>query len=362
MPVPSAIANLSTTPGSNSPSGGESPALTDDYLRTLSAFIKTLDDTKLAAVPDASVSTAKIVDGAVTTPKLAANAVTFAKMQDIATARFLGRTTAGSGDVEELTGRSAQSLLPISQPRVDVTAASAIINLTADAPNTDHINITSTGAIIGFTVAAGRLIFAKFSAAGGSLIAGSAIALPFGDFIICEPGDTFILRATAANVVEVLGYVAANPSTIRSGVAVTLTTQTAVDFTGIPASAKRITVMMSEWSTNGTSSPIIQLGDSGGFEVSGYLGGMSSSGTTNNSTGFLLTNVTAAANVCSTNLVLTKMDGNRWSCMVMTHAASLRTYYGAGDKLLSDVLTQIRLTTVNGTDQFDAGLINIAYE
>lgn len=94
MPVPSTISELSTTPGSNSPAGSESPALMDDYLRTAFAFIKTLDNTKLAAIPDGSISTTKIVD----------DAVTLAKLQNIATGRFLGRTTAGSGDVEELTG------------------------------------------------------------------------------------------------------------------------------------------------------------------------------------------------------------------------------------------------------------------
>lgn len=44
MPVPSAISDLSPTPGSNSPAGSESPGLLDDYLRTLSAFIAQLRD------------------------------------------------------------------------------------------------------------------------------------------------------------------------------------------------------------------------------------------------------------------------------------------------------------------------------
>ncbi len=47
----------------------------------------------------------------VSTAKLAAKAVTFAKMQDIATGRFLGRSTAGSGSPEELTGTQATTLL-----------------------------------------------------------------------------------------------------------------------------------------------------------------------------------------------------------------------------------------------------------
>lgn len=39
MPVPSSINDLSTTPGTNSPSGSENPATFDDYMRTFAAFI-----------------------------------------------------------------------------------------------------------------------------------------------------------------------------------------------------------------------------------------------------------------------------------------------------------------------------------
>ena len=46
MPVPSSISDLSTTPALNSPPGSESPSSIDDYLRTLSAFIRQINDLK----------------------------------------------------------------------------------------------------------------------------------------------------------------------------------------------------------------------------------------------------------------------------------------------------------------------------
>lgn len=53
-------------------------------------------------------------DGSVTTPKIVNNAVTLAKIQDIDTQTFLGRTTAGTGDPEALTLAQTQALvLPI---------------------------------------------------------------------------------------------------------------------------------------------------------------------------------------------------------------------------------------------------------
>lgn len=42
MPIPSTFADLSITAGANSPAGSESPATTDDYLRVLSAFLKSI--------------------------------------------------------------------------------------------------------------------------------------------------------------------------------------------------------------------------------------------------------------------------------------------------------------------------------
>jgi hypothetical protein len=142
-------------------------------------------------------------------------------------------------------------------------------------------------------------------------------------------------------------------------------TGTSVDFTGIPSWARRVTVMFSGVSTNGTSLPLIQIGDSGGIETSGYSGGaaLNLSGTAN-SAGFLTTRVSAAANLHDGIATLYLIGSNTWvlsgqmyqSSQVQPIASS------AGSKTLSDPLTQLRITTVNGTDQFDAGTINVMYE
>lgn len=44
MPIPASINDLSTTAGSNSPAGSESPGLIDDYLRTYASYIAQLRD------------------------------------------------------------------------------------------------------------------------------------------------------------------------------------------------------------------------------------------------------------------------------------------------------------------------------
>jgi len=50
------------------------------------------------------------------------------------------------------------------------------------------------------------------------------------------------------------------------------TSGTSIDFTGIPAWAKRVTVNLSAVSTSGTNHLLIQVGDAGGVETSGYDG------------------------------------------------------------------------------------------
>jgi hypothetical protein len=156
-------------------------------------------------------------------------------------------------------------------------------------------------------------------------------------------------------------------SVITSGTAVSAS-GTSVDFTGIPSWAKRVTVMFSGLSTNGTSTWLIQLGDSGGVENTGYTGtcsvlGNSSAGTsTVYSAGFLLI-ATSAAFTGQGTFVITLLGSNTWTGFgIMGRSDNPNTTMSAGSKTLSGTLDQIRITTTNGTDTFDAGTINILYE
>jgi hypothetical protein len=142
---------------------------------------------------------------------------------------------------------------------------------------------------------------------------------------------------------------------------------TAVDFTGLPAGVRRITVMFNGVSTSGTSIWLLQLGDSGGIENTGYNGQ-----STANSSSPLQTTSTAGfpiyVNAATYNpngiLTITNISGNIW--VVAGVLANITTAVFqitcAGSKELSATLDRVRLTTTNGTDTFDAGTINILYE
>ena len=161
-----------------------------------------------------------------------------------------------------------------------------------------------------------------------------------------------------------------NPSIrIRMGTEKATTSGTTSDFTGLPAGVRRITAMLSGVSTNGTSVPIFQLGDAGGFEATGYVGGVASidNGAVSaalHSTGFAIVTNHVAAAIYSGAVVLSRKNGtHEWAISgALARSDSVTVSVISGVKTLSAELTQLRLTTVNGTDAFDAGSWNITWE
>lgn len=140
---------------------------------------------------------------------------------------------------------------------------------------------------------------------------------------------------------------------------------TSIDFTGIPTWAKRITVMFNGISTSGSSYIQVQIGSTSGIENTGYNGSSQiGTGTTSMSSGFVIDSGTMSANYFRNGLmVIAKVTGNTWanSSNIGYTGISGVTIAG-GVKSLSATLDRVRITTVNGTDTFDAGSINIMYE
>jgi hypothetical protein len=173
---------------------------------------------------------------------------------------------------------------------------------------------------------------------------------------------------TGTDNTKVLTPLVARSRNIVQGTAVASTSGTSIDFTGIPSWAKRITVMFDGVSTNGTASFLIQLGDSGGVETTGYLGaGIYSStgtGTSTNSNGFFLPTLAQVTTIYGSMIIsLLNPSNNTWVQQgnFSSPSASL-SFYSSGAKALSATLDRVRITTVSGTDTFDAGSINILYE
>jgi len=155
---------------------------------------------------------------------------------------------------------------------------------------------------------------------------------------------------------------------ITSGTAVASTSGTSIDFTGIPSWVKRVTVMFDGVSTSGTSSVLVQLG-AGSVISTGYASSTSvnatGTATVNSTTGFIQTylgNDTAAATRCGT-VTVTLLSSNKWTASGVVGLSNVATTTMIGGSIaLSGTLDRVRITTVNGTDTFDAGSINILWE
>jgi len=162
-----------------------------------------------------------------------------------------------------------------------------------------------------------------------------------------------------------VGGVATNIYPLVSGTSQASTSGTSIDFTGIPSWVKRITIMFNGVSTNGTSVKLVQIG-AGSVTTSGYLSSSTTTGTTS------ATTTTAVGYAFGTNssvdaiggiMTIASFGSNVW---VSSHAAYANStpqgVFGGGTVTLSGTLDRVRITTVNGTDAFDAGSINILYE
>jgi acyl CoA:acetate/3-ketoacid CoA transferase alpha subunit len=153
--------------------------------------------------------------------------------------------------------------------------------------------------------------------------------------------------------------------TIVQGTAVASTSGTSIDFTGIPSWVKKITVMFVGVSTSGTSNIQIQIGDAGGIETTGYISASNSrTGETASTAGFIVTNVLTAGDLSDGACYISYfgVSNNYVSTGIVTSTITPRVAVSAGSKALSATLDRVRITTVNGTDTFDAGTINIQYE
>jgi hypothetical protein len=173
----------------------------------------------------------------------------------------------------------------------------------------------------------------------------------------------------AANLAQVGSNANSGGTLITSGTAVASTSGTSIDFTSIPSWVKRITVMFAGVSTSGTSQLQIQIG-SGSVSTSGYASAASYSSIATTQTtatsGFILepTGSTSAAALRYGSVVFTLIGSNTWTSQGASYSTTGATAPACAgvSPALAATLDRVRITTVNGTDTFDAGSINILYE
>ena len=309
----------------------------------------------------------------------------------MATSRLLGRTTAGTGVAEEISigtglslsagtlSNSAVTPPGGSNTQVQFNDSSAfggdvdltwnkttnVLTVAGDVNLSDGGTFTTTLQTI--TPTAARTISLPDQTGTVALVAGSS-----GQVVYNNAGvNAGITAGTTGQVLvsQASGSVPVWGSALVSGTSVASTSGTSIDFTGIPSWVKRITVMFSGVSTSGSSQQLVQLGISSGVQSTGYVSQWGIYGSTNyaasssSTAGFGIRHA-ASAETRYAIMTIAVISGNTW---VSSHAGSITDglpygISGGGAVTLSGTLDRVRITTVNGTDAFDAGSINILYE
>jgi hypothetical protein len=154
---------------------------------------------------------------------------------------------------------------------------------------------------------------------------------------------------------------------LARGTAQASTSGTSITFSSIPSWVKRITVMFNGVSTSGSSYIRFQLGTGGTPTTTGYAATASTAGPTwggsgSSTSGFDSYGDNNASWTRSGAIVFTNITGNTWICSGSYQYTAAYQVLFSGVITLGGVLNMVRITTVNGTDTFTAGSINILYE
>jgi hypothetical protein len=225
------------------------------------------------------------------------------------------------------------------------------------------VEADTTGALV-IQTGAGPTTAVTVSSAQVVTLANALPVASGGTGVTTSTGTGAVVLGTSPSISgAVLSSMAS--SVITSGTAVASTSGTSIDFTGIPVWVKRITVMFNGVSLSGGANILIQLGDSGGIENTGYTSITaytgSASGKAVSTSGFIFT-ASSAGQFWSGQVVIALVSGNVY---VESGCAGDGVDYvsiSGGTKTLSGTLDRVRITSSNGTDTFDAGSVNILFE
>jgi hypothetical protein len=275
-----------------------------------------------SAVADGSITSGKILDGTIVNADI--NAAAAIGLGKLATGALPTAITVASANIVDGTIVDA-----------DVSGSAAIA-----------LSKLATGALpAAITVASANLVDGTIVDAdinNAAAIAGSKLA------------DTSVTPAKFSQ-----------PYTLRIAQA---GSGTAVDFLDIPSWVKRIKIMFSALSFNGSAHGLIRLG-AGSFATSGYvsgsnflLGGTSSGNIT--SVNGIIVFMGSTANTITGAVDISLLGSNIWVASGVYVFDNNRSIQGftAGRVTLSGALDRVRVMSSNGTDTFDSGDINISYE
>ena len=194
---------------------------------------------------------------------------------------------------------------------------------------------------------------------------GASLADPAADRIMFwDDSEGVVAWLTAGSGLTISGStLTATSAGITNGTPQATTSGSGFIFS-VATGVKSIRVMCDAVSLSGTDDLLIQLGTASGLVITNYTSRSSSAGGgTSSSAGFICAlGLAADTEVAVITLDLMDTTSNIW---MSTHHAVRSSdsvnFYGVGRVALPLELSQIKLTRT-GTDNFDAGSVNIAYQ
>ncbi len=250
-----------------------------------------------------------------------------------------------------ILGTTGAATVPVGTVPVGAITTSGLTQATAKMLGR---TTASTGAIEEITIGTGL----TFSAGSLTPVTATTSAAGISELATQAEADA----ATASRVATT------DLTRIVLGTLTATTSGTSFNVGSLPAGTRRIHLHLIGVSLSGSDNLLVQIGDSGGIETSGYLSSsaavvnVANTGVSSSTAGFIVSS-TASGNTVSGIVTLDLVDAAtfQWVSSHTVKNSTTTCSVGGGDKALSAELTQITLKAT-GSDTFDAGAFNISYE
>lgn len=300
-------------------------------------------------------------------------------LQDPSTYSVSGTTLTFSAAPPSGTNNISVRYLGIPASGVTTTAYRTVTNFTATAGQTSfsppsytvgYINVFRNGVYLpttDYTATTGTTVVLNNAANLNDTITTESFNVSSVLNAIQQTNGSSVSQSLTSPTITGAVVSSMASSVLTLGTSQASTSGTSITFSSIPSWVKRITVMFQGVSTSGTNNYQIQIG-SGSVTTTGYAANMTSFNasavaTASYTTGFVCVVPSANTNVNSGAVRLTNLTGNTWVAEGTVSSTDVtRNNLCAGSITLGGVLDRVVITTVGGTDTFDAGTINILYE